>query len=71
MTRRRVSSLIIVHATRPPGSWAGTPLTMSVQCGSLSVCSVSPVSPWMIRIVFWSRDWMTARGPVLQPAVTR
>ncbi len=71
MIRPLVSSLIPVQTMSPPGSWAGTPSMTSVQCGSVSSRTTSPVTALMIRMVFWSRVCTTISRSSPQAALTR
>ena len=52
MTRPRVSPLIAVQTTSPLESWAGTPSMTSVQTGSASSRSSSPVAALISRMTF-------------------
>jgi hypothetical protein len=74
---RRVSLSSAVHTSRPPGSQAGTPGTISSQAGSVSSRNrrVAPLagSAASSRMARWSRDWTSrVSGPsAAQTTVTR
>ena len=71
MIRPRVSPLIPVQTMSPPASWAGTPSTTSVHCGSVSSRTTAPVTALTIRIVFWSLVCTTSSRSSPQAALTR